>query len=43
MNFDKLEPPRKELKTPVKDSKIMNGSRPCSPSELSAQVDKSII
>ena len=31
MNFAKLELPRKEVKTPVKDGRAMNGSRPSSP------------
>ena len=31
MDFTKLEMPRKDVKTPMKDGKMMNGSRPCSP------------
>ena len=39
MDLSKIEVPKKEMKTPVKDSKLMNGSRPSSP-ELHAQVYK---
>ncbi len=31
MNLAKLEPPKKEAKTPLKDGKMLNGSRPNSP------------
>ena len=31
IDFTKLEQPRKDAKTPVKDGKAMNGSRPSSP------------
>ena len=31
MNLDKLEQPKKEVKTPSKDGKMLNGSRPSSP------------
>ena len=31
MDLKKLEPPKKDVKTPQKDGKMMNGSRPSSP------------
>ena len=31
MNLESLEPPKKEVKTPQKDGKMLNGSRPSSP------------
>ena len=31
MELNKLEPPKKEVKTPQKDGKMLNGSRPNSP------------
>ena len=31
MDLDKLEQPKKEVKTPSKDGKMLNGSRPSSP------------
>ena len=31
MELSKLEPPKKEVKTPQKDGKMLNGSRPNSP------------
>ena len=31
MNLAKMEMPKKDTKTPMKDAKVMNGSRPSSP------------
>ncbi|XP_064623095.1 histone acetyltransferase KAT5-like isoform X2 [Lineus longissimus] len=38
MNFRKMEPPKKDIKTPSKDPKAMNGSRPSSPEREMAPV-----